>query len=69
MISGAFAQDYLFNYEPLGIPVEMQNGDVPASPWIGGIYKAAPTLADIDADGDYDLFSGGQFGGFWFFRN
>ena len=27
---------YDFEYEPCGIPVEMMNGDIPASPWIGG---------------------------------
>ena len=26
---------YDFTYEPCGIPVEMMNGDIPASPWIG----------------------------------
>ena len=31
--------------------------------------RSNPDFADIDGDGDYDLFTGDQYGGFWFFRN
>jgi len=67
--SSAIAQEYNFNYEPLGIPLEMANGDNPVSPWIGGISFAAPVLADIDADGDYDFFVGNGPGYILFYEN
>ena len=52
-----FAQGENFQWEPEGIPYEI-NGWQPWSPWTGGNKFATPELVDIDADGDYDLFIG-----------
>jgi hypothetical protein len=46
--------------DPLG-PVER--------PWYGGFEKARPQLADIDADGDLDLFVAEDDGRLRFYRN
>jgi hypothetical protein len=42
-------------------PIEM--------PAAGGYACAAPALADMDADGDYDLIVGGSGGGVWLWEN
>ena len=36
---------------------------------IGRLYWPDPAFVDIDADGDYDLFIGDQYGNIWFVEN
>jgi hypothetical protein len=40
----------------LGPPVEDREGRVLEHPWLGGLNQPRPQLADVDGDGDADLF-------------
>ena len=56
-----WAQPFEWVQELTGIPVEVNGYDVPV-PWTGGYSDTAPEFADIDADGDKDLFLGSDGG-------
>ena len=63
-----FAQEFLFEREIDTIPVS-NNGVSVHSPFGGGFTQSYPTFADIDSDGDFDLFVGEYDGNINFFRN
>ncbi|TKJ40996.1 hypothetical protein CEE37_04850 [candidate division LCP-89 bacterium B3_LCP] len=56
-----FAQEFEWFQELDSIRVEVEGYEVPV-PWIGGYSRTAPEFADIDADGDKDIFLGIQRG-------
>ncbi len=62
------AQDFEFELDPDAFPVEI-DGWQPHQPWAGGNHPTTPEFCDIDADEDYDYFSGSQENLFWFFNN
>jgi len=55
------AQEFTFEFQPEGIPVEI-NGWSPFSPWAGGEMESVPHFSDIDGDGDLDGFLGNVSG-------
>ena len=64
----ALAQEFNFQFEPAGIPVEI-DGWQPFCPWVGGISQSTPEFCDIDADGDWDFFTGNFLGKITYFTN
>lgn len=62
------AHEFTFQRETNTIPVEMNGWDL-FCPWVGGFTKTTPALADIDADGDLDLFFGEYMGKIAFAQN
>jgi hypothetical protein len=62
------AQEFQFQPEVQGIPVIIYGKSL-SFPFAGGLSLANVTLADIDNDGDMDLFAGEEDGDITFFRN
>jgi len=52
-----YAQEFVFQPEYDSIPAQMNGWDL-FCPWVGGFTKTTPALADVDNDGDLDLFFG-----------
>ncbi|HEX7343266.1 MAG TPA: FG-GAP-like repeat-containing protein [bacterium] len=52
-----WAQEFQFRQEVDSIPLEIGSWS-PFCPWMGGFGESAPALADIDDDGDLDMFFG-----------
>ena len=63
-----FAQEFTFSPEYDSIAVQDGEYQIPAA-WTGGYSESSPEFADIDADGDYDLFIGYMEGHIDFFEN
>jgi len=58
-----------FHFEPNNISLSIESWE-PFSPWVGGLNSATPEFADIDGDGDFDLFVGGfGEGDIYYFEN
>jgi hypothetical protein len=63
-----WAQEFQFRQEFDTIPVEI-NGWHPFAPWVGGLSRSIPAVADIDSDSDIDLLVGDYIGNLNYFRN
>ncbi len=68
LFASAFAQVPQFQREVDTIPVTISGSPVP-KPFTGGYSFSKPTFADIDNDGDFDLFVGEGGGRIFFYRN
>ena len=65
-----YEHDNIRYYENIGTPLNAIMSLQEESILSGhDMQFANPDFADIDADGDFDMFCGDMSGGFWFFRN
>jgi hypothetical protein len=68
LIAPVFSFSQTLEFEPQGIPVEVEGRLLPI-PWTGGMDDSKPEFVDIDGDGDYDCFIGDASGKLWYFEN
>ena len=71
MLSGSYNGNFYY-YENEGTQTNPSFGSIQTNPFslsLNSEYWTYPSFVDIDNDGDFDIFSGGYNGNFYFFEN